>query len=120
MAKRKKIVNRKPLHIKTGDQVIVISGEDKGATPRQVLAVLPKERRLIVEGVNVMKDRQKQRSQQRTAGINQEDVIEKPFPIHAAKVMLIDPKTKKATRVRMTKAGDGQRQRVAVSSGEAI
>ena len=120
MAKRKKIINTKPLRIKTGDMVIVISGEDRGATPRQVLSVLPKERRLIVEGVNVMKDRQKQSSQQRSSGINQQDVIEKPFPIHAAKVMLADPKTKKPTRVRISRTAEGVRQRVAAKSGEAL
>lgn len=120
MAKRKKIINTKPLRIKTGDMVIVISGEDKGSTPRQVLSVMPKERRLIVEGVNVMKDRQKQNSQERSSGINQQNMIEKPCPIHAAKVMLADPQSKKPTRVRISKTADGTRQRVAAKSGEAL
>ena len=121
MAKRKKPINRKPLRIRTGDQVIVISGDDKGDAPRQVLAVLPKARKVIVEGVNVMKDRhQKQRSAQRASGIAEQDVIEKPFPIDASKVMLVDPTSKKRTRVRITTTGDGNRQRVAVKSGEEV
>ena len=122
MARRKKPINRKPLHIRTGDDVIVISGEDKGNSPRKVLAVLPKERKLIVENVNVMKDRQKQSasSGQRASGINSQDVIEKAFPIHASKVMLIDPTSKKPTRVRTTTGKDGTRTRTAVKSGEEI
>ena len=116
-----KPINRKPLHIRTGDDVIVTSGEDKGSTPRKVLSVLPKERKVIVEGVNVMKDRQKQQSGgQRASGINQQDMIEKPFPIAASKVMLIDPTSKKPTRVRMQTAADGKRTRVASKSGEEI
>ena len=120
MPKQKKPINRKPLHIRTGDQVIVISGDDKGDTPRQVLSVLPKRRKVIVEGVNVMKDRhQKQRQQQRASGLTEQDVIEKPFPIDASKVMLFDPSAKKRTRVRITGSGDS-RKRVAVKSGEEI
>ena len=121
MARAKKPINRKPLHIRTGDDVIVISGEDKGSAPRKVLAVLPKQRKLIVENVNVMKDRQKQSGgSQRASGINSQDVIEKAFPIHASKVMLIDPTSKKPTRVRTTTGKDGKRLRTAAKSGEEI
>jgi large subunit ribosomal protein L24 len=119
MPRRPKEINRKKLHIKTGDDVIVISGDDKGKTPRKVLAVLPKQRKVIVEGVNLMKDRVKQQQQGRQAGINEENMIEKSFPIDASKVMLIDPKSKKRTRVKTSIVG-GKRERVAVKSGEAI
>ncbi len=120
MPRPKKPINRKPLRIKTGDDVIVISGEDKGKTARKVLSVLPKQRKVIIENVNVMKNRKKQSGGQRSSGINQEDVIEKAFPIDASKVMLIDPKSKKATRVRMTTGKDGKLSRTAAKSGEAI
>lgn len=119
MPRKPKEINRKPLHIKTGDDVIVISGDDKGKNPRKVLAVLPKERKVIVEGVNVMKDRKKQQGGGRQAGINEQDVIEKAFPIDAAKVMLVDPKSKKRTRVKIATVG-GKRERVATKSGESI
>lgn len=119
MPRKAKEINRKPLHIKTGDDVVVISGDDKGKTPRKVLAVLPRQRKIIVEGVNVMKDRVKQQQQGRQSGINEEGIIEKSFPIHASKVMLIDPKSKKRTRVRNSIVG-GKRERVAVKSGETI
>ena len=55
--RQQKQQSRKPLHIRTGDMVLVISGESKSDTPRQVLAVLPKEGKVSVEGVNVMQDR---------------------------------------------------------------
>lgn len=119
MARRVKQINRKPLHVKTGDDVIVISGDDKGKTPRKVLAVLPKERKVIVEGVNVMKDRVRQQQQGRQAGINEGGVVEKACPIHASKVMLVDPKSKTRTRVR-TAVNGGKRERVATKSGQAI
>lgn len=116
-----KPINRKPLRIRTGDDVIVISGEGKSSSPRKVLSVLPKERKVIVEGVNVMKDRQKQqRGQQRASGINEQNMVEKPFPIHASKVMLVDPKSKKPTRVRINTTAEGTRTRVASKSGEEI
>lgn len=119
MPRKAKEINRKPLHIKTGDDVIVISGEGKSKSPRKVLAVLPKDRKVIVEGVNMMKDRVKQNQGGRQSGINQEGIVEKAFPIDASKVMLVDPKSKKRTRVKTAVVG-GERQRVAVKSGESI
>ena len=119
MPRKAKEINRKPLKIKTGDDVIVISGEDKGKTPRKVLAVLTRQRKVIVEGVNIMKDRVKQNQGGRQSGINDEGIIEKSFPIDASKVMLIDPKSKKRTRVKMSVVG-GKRTRTAVKSGETI
>ncbi len=113
---------RKSLGIRTGDDVIVLSGAgSRDKTPRKVLGVLPQEGKVIVEGVNVMKDRQKnQGGSSRQSGINQQDVIEKPFPIHRSKVALVDPKTKKQTRVKMTTQADGTKIRTSVRSGETI
>ncbi|HEY0074196.1 MAG TPA: 50S ribosomal protein L24 [Abditibacteriaceae bacterium] len=119
MPRKAKEINRKPLHIKTGDDVIVISGEGKSKSPRKVLAVLPKDRKVIVEGVNLMKDRVKQNQGGRQSGINEEGIVEKAFPIDASKVMLVDPKSKKRTRVKTSIVG-GKRERVAVKSGETI
>ena len=82
--------------IKKGDQVIVIAGRDKGKTGR-VLEVLTDSDRLIVEGVNrVTKHTKVGQSQRgtRTGGI---EVVESP--IHVSNVMLVDPETKKGTRV---------------------
>jgi large subunit ribosomal protein L24 len=118
--KKQKEVNRKPLRIRTGDEVIVIAGKDRSKTPRKVLAVLPKEGKVIVEGVNMMMDRQKQRGGGRASGINQQDMIEKPYPIDRSNVALVDPQSRKRTRVRMKAQADGTRTRVATKSGETI
>jgi large subunit ribosomal protein L24 len=115
----KKQINTKPIGIRTGDQVIVIAGSGKSKTPRTVLSVLPKERKVIIEGVNLVKDRQKPGASQRASGINQQEVIEKPFPINASNVQLYDAQAKKATRVRTT-VNNGKRQRTSIKSGQAI
>ena len=114
-------VTRKPMNIRTGDTVLVISGEGRSKTPRKVLGVLPKEGKVLVEGVNVMKDSQKNRNKSgRASGINEQDFIEKPFPIDRSKVALIDPQSQKRTRVKIKTEADGKRVRVAGKSGETI
>ncbi|MDF2439471.1 MAG: large subunit ribosomal protein [Abditibacteriota bacterium] len=121
MFKKKKLTtSKKPMRIRTGDDVIVVSGAGRSNTPRKVLSTLPREGKVIVEGVNVMKDRQKGGAGGRSSGINEQDVIEKPFPIDASNVMLIDPTTKKRTRVAIKPQADSKRARVAVKSGEVV
>lgn len=115
-----KKVNRKSLHIRVGDEVVVLSGEARKHTGK-VLAVMTRENKVIVEGVNVMKDSLKNKQGTgRQAGINEQDFIEKPFPIHRSKVALIDPQSKKRTRVKIKVEADGKRVRVAGKSGETI
>lgn len=113
---------RRSLHIRTGDSVIVISGGGRSKEVRKVIGVLPREGKVIVEGVNVMKDSQSQKNRQggRPAGINEENYIEKPYPIDASNVALVDPKTGKPTRVKFQRSADGKVQRVAVKSGQNI
>ncbi len=127
-AKNSQPARRKSLHIRVGDDVIVLSGsgsrDENGKrvkTVRKVLSVLPQEGKVVVEGVNMMKDRQKNRGgSQRQSGINEQDVVEKAFPIDRSKVALVDPKDKKPTRVKMKVGADGKRVRVAGKSGETI
>lgn len=102
-----------PARIRTGDEVQVISGKDRGKTGK-VLEVRPKEQRVLVEGLNMMKRHTKPRPPSEPGG-----VIEKPAPIHISNVMLLDPKDKAPTRVRI-EVRDGARVRVAVRSGERI
>ena len=102
-----------PARIKKDDEVIVISGKDKGKTGR-VLEVMPASERVLVEGVNIMKRHTKPRPPQEPGG-----VIEKPAPMHLSNVALIDPKSKKATRVRI-EIVDGKRVRVSARSGARI
>ena len=81
------------MHVKTNDQVVVISGKDKG-TKGKVTAAYPKQNRVTVEGVNVATKHQKPRNQMAPGGI-----IKKELPIDASNVMLVCPKCGKATRV---------------------
>lgn len=122
MARNKR--KQRPQHpmppIRTGDEVYVISGEDRGRTARKVLSVLPRQGKVVVEGVNVMKDRQKKSQQGRQSGINQQDFVEKPCPIDISNVALISSQTRKPTRIRMRTEPDGSKVRVAVKSGEVI
>ena len=102
------------LRVRADDEVIVISGKDRGKTGR-VLQVDPVKQRVFVEGLNIVK-----RHQRPTPGTNQPGgVIEKPGPIHISNVALVDPKDHKATRTRVEER-DGKRVRIGVRSGEVI
>jgi large subunit ribosomal protein L24 len=97
-------------HIKSGDQVIVIAGADKGKVGK-VLRVLTAKNRVVVEGINrVWKH---VRPSQRTP---QGGRIQMDAPIHLSNVMPLDPTTGKGTRVRF-EIKDGVKHRIAVKSG---
>ena len=81
------------MHVKSNDQVVVISGKDKGVKGK-ITAAFPKTGRVIVEGVNVATKHQKARNQMQPGGI-----IKKELPIDASNVMLVCSKCGKATRV---------------------
>lgn len=117
MAKAQK---KQKLAIRKDDMVIVLSGEGRSKTPRKVLSVLPSERKVVVEGVNLIKDSQKANQQGGGQAGSEENFVEKAYPIHASKVALIDPKSGEQTRVRYETGKDGKKQRVAVKSGQAI
>src|SRR3954463_8077746 len=108
---------RKPraLKVRRDDEVVVISGKDRGKSGR-VLRVDPQKERVYVEGLNMIKRHQRPlpNAPQREAG-----VIEREGPIHISNVMLIDPKDKKPTRVGITREG-GNRARVTRRSGTQI
>lgn len=114
MSNQKAQGNRKPkLNIKKGDTVQVISGEDKGKEGR-VLTVYPKQHRLLIEGVNVVKRHTKPDAQNPQGGIN-----EKEAPVHVSNVQIVDPKTGEPTRVGRQEK-DGKKVRYAKKSGEVI
>ena len=81
------------MHVKSNDQVVVISGKDKGVKGK-ITAAFPKTGRVVVEGVNVVTKHQKARNQMQPGGI-----VHKELPIDASNVMLICSKCGKATRV---------------------
>ena len=105
---------RHKLHVRKGDTVRVIRGDDRGKEGR-VLHVYPKRFRVTVEGVNLVKKHKRATTPQAESGI-----IEFPAPIAASKVMLLDPKSGNPTRVRRRKDKDGTIERIAVRSGQAI
>ncbi|MDQ0190415.1 50S ribosomal protein L24 [Alicyclobacillus cycloheptanicus] len=102
------------LHVKKGDKVVVIAGKDKTKTGR-VLAVYPKEQRVLVEGVNIVKRHTKPSMAYQEGGI-----IEKEAPVHVSNVQLVDPKTGAPTRIGYKVLEDGKKVRYAKKSGEVI
>ena len=100
--------------IKKDDEVVVISGRDKGARGR-VLKVLVEKDQVLVEGVGRVKKHQKPNQKNPQGGI-----VEKDLPIHISKVMLLDSKADKPTRVRMGKDANGKKVRVTVKSGTTL
>ncbi|WLR55025.1 MULTISPECIES: 50S ribosomal protein L24 [Mesobacillus] len=101
------------MHVKKGDKVMVISGKDKGKTGI-ILEAFPKQSRVLVEGINIVKKHAKPSQVNPQGGIlNQE------APIHVSNVMPVDPKSGKPTRVGYT-VENGKKVRVAKQSGEVL
>jgi large subunit ribosomal protein L24 len=103
------------LRVRADDEVVVISGKDRGKTGR-VLQVDPAKQRVFVEGLNIVKRHQKPSAMNPNA---QAGVIEREGPIHVSNVALVDPKDKKPTRVGIKREG-GKRFRVARRSDTQI
>jgi large subunit ribosomal protein L24 len=101
------------LKIKKGDNVVVISGRDKGKTG-EVLRVFPAEARAVVQGVNIARRHTKPRMGE-PGGI-----LEKELPIHISNLAHIDPQSGRPTRVGYKFLEDGRKVRVARRSGEVI
>lgn len=99
--------------IKKGDQVVVLTGRDRGRRG-EVLKVLPREERLVVQGVMMVKRHEKP-SQRGQGGI-----VTKEAPIHISNVALIDPESDKPTRVGAKVLEDGRKVRIARRSGVVI
>jgi large subunit ribosomal protein L24 len=101
------------MKIRKGDDVIVLTGRDKGRKG-SVLRAMPSEGRVIVQGVNMVK-RHTRPSVSGPGGI-----VEKEAPIHVSNVAAVDPDSGKATRVGFKSLEDGRKVRVARRSGEVI
>ena len=105
-----------PARVRQGDEVIVISGKDRGKRGK-VLRAEPKKERVFVEGLNIVK--RHQRPTQTATGQQTGGVIEREGPIHVSNVMLIDPKDGKPTRIGI-EIEDGKRLRVSKRSGARL
>ncbi|MBB4639923.1 50S ribosomal protein L24 [Rhizorhapis suberifaciens] len=99
--------------IKKGDKVVVLSGKDKGRTGN-VVKMMPKDGKLVVEGVNIAARHRKPTQTNPQGGIERSEA-----PLHISKVAIADPKDGKPTRVRF-EVKDGKKVRVAAKSGETI
>ena len=104
------------MKLKTDDDVIVISGKDKGKTGK-VIRVEPGKDRVYVEGVNMVKRHTRPNPARPNAQVG---VIEREGPVHVSNVALLDPKDRKATRVGTRRTEDGKRMRVTKRSGTEI
>ena len=101
------------MRIRRGDNVVVISGRDKGKMG-EVLRVDGARNRVLVQGVNMVKRHQRP-TQTSPGGINDFEAM-----IHASNVALVDPKTDQPTRVGFKTLDDGRKVRVAMRSGEVL
>ena len=101
------------MNFKVGDEVVVITGSDKGKKGK-ILKTLKAENKVIVEGVHVVKKHQKPTGQE-TGGI-----LDVEAPISASNVMIVDPKTKKRTRIGHTTDKNNKKIRIAKKSNEKI
>ncbi|HTT28672.1 MAG TPA: 50S ribosomal protein L24 [Solirubrobacteraceae bacterium] len=108
-----------PARLKTGDEVIVIGGKDRGKRGK-ILRVDPKHQRVYIEGLNMIKRHQRPRQ---VAGAQRAEqvggVIEREGPIHVSNVALADPREGKPTRVGI-ELQDGKRLRIARRSGARV
>ncbi len=106
--------NKKHLHVKTGDRVIVTAGKDKGKTGN-VKKSIPSESKVVVEGVNMVTKAQKP---QPMAGI-QGGLIKKEAPLDSSNVMVVCPACEKPTRIKHAVV-DGKKVRVCKKCGEQL
>jgi len=102
------------MHIKKGDQVMVIAGDDKGKTG-EILRVNSAAGKVLVQGVNRVYRHLKPSRQNPQGGR-----IQREMPIHISNVLPIDPKTSQSTRVGFRTAEDGSKERFAQKSGETL
>jgi large subunit ribosomal protein L24 len=100
--------------LRKGDLVVVISGKDKGKTGK-IARLLIDDEKVVVEGINLVKRHMKPTPRNPQGGI-----LEREQPIYACKVMPVDPKTGKGTRVKAGTDAKGNKVRLAVKSGEEL
>ena len=109
----------KTMRIRRDDQVVIISGKDRGKSGK-VLRADPKKSRVFVEGLNIIKRHEKPRSTGDMATASPGGIVEKEGPIHVSNVMVLDPKGNKGSRIGVRRTDEGKRVRFARSSGEEV
>ena len=101
------------MNIKVGDKVVVIAGSDKGKEGK-IIKTLRSENKVVVEGVHIVKKHQK------NDGQGNGGILEIEAPIHVSNVMIVDPKTKKRTRIGHTTDKDDKKIRITKKSNEKL
>src|ERR1700742_5229528 len=109
----------KTMRIRRDDQVVVISGKDRGKTGK-VLRTEPKKSRVYVEGLNIIKRHERARSTGDMATSSPGGIVEKEGPIHVSNVMVLDPKGNKGTRIGVRRTEDGKRGQISRRSGAEV
>lgn len=102
------------IRLQKGDNVVVLSGKDKGKTGK-VVATHPRENKVTVEGINIVKKHVKPNKQYPQGGI-----IDITKPIWVSKVAIVEPTSKKPSRIGMTLDKDGKKTRVFKKTGKEI
>jgi large subunit ribosomal protein L24 len=103
------------MKVRKNDQVLVTAGRDKGKRGR-VIEVQTKKRRVVVEGVNVAKKAVKPNRQRGIAG----GIVERESPIDISNVLVLDPSSRKPTRIGFQVLQDGRKVRIARKTGASI
>lgn len=102
------------MNFKVGDKVVVIAGKDKGKEGK-IIKTLKNDNKVAVEGINMVTKHVKPSAQNENGGI-----IKVEAPIHASNVMILDPKTKKRTRIAHEIDENGKKHRISVKSKERL
>ncbi len=102
------------VHVKSGDQVQILTGEDRGKKGK-ILEVLPKSGKVLVDGMNIQKKHARP-----TQSNSQGGIIERPGPIDASNVALVCPSCHKATRSGQDRSATGEVTRKCKQCGKAI
>lgn len=102
------------MNFKVGDKVVVIAGKDKGKEGK-IIKTLKNDNKVVVEGINMVTKHVKPSAQNENGGI-----IKVEAPIHVSNVMILDPKTKKRTRIAHEIDENGKKHRISVKSKERL
>ncbi len=102
------------MKLKKGDKVMVIAGKAKGQSGA-IVRVLVRDNKVLLDGINLSKRHRRPSAKNRKG-----QIVDKPMPIHASNVQLLDPKSGKPTRIKIVRNKEGGRERVAVKSGESL
>ncbi|MFT2007372.1 50S ribosomal protein L24 [Pontibacter sp. 13R65] len=107
-------MNKNKLHVKTGDTVKVIAGDERGKTGR-IVSVNIEKQKVVIEGLNLVTKHTKPSAKNPQGGISKVEA-----PIHASNVAIVDPKSGETVKTARRKNGEGKTERYSKKTGEVI